>query len=82
MGFTISYYEGEGVGLIEIGKYTFSGIQKAIDFCLNHNIPLSIVNITQWDNSVTDLYGVGEIVGQCNLEECQMENVTDLEDYL
>ena len=67
--FSIAYYEGDGSEYPPLKEY-HETINDAAKWCIERNIPLSIVSVTEWDiEGEADYDGVFDIVGQCNLDE-------------
>ncbi len=76
--FTISYYMGEEYDRPEL-KENHDSIEAAARWCQKNYIPLSVVQITEWNiEGEYDYQGIPEIVTSCNLEEAFESNTKSL----
>jgi len=68
LSFTLSYYDGDQLPTpLPAG---FTSIAAAVKWCERHNVPTSMVSISECDvKAAKDAYGCYPHVGQCNLDE-------------
>ena len=76
---TIHYYEGEEEERTPLPEAEFANVEAAICWCVNNNIPFSVVQAVEWDHDRIDAYGAPEIVGMCNLLTAVEENLAHFE---